>query len=77
MAPPGGQPQNNFSLSHISISPRETKIYFHFRGKTIEPHIIAEMAKTDTVERLIRQGQQKMTDEVQKVLLYQINGKSF
>ena len=35
------------------------------------------MAKTDTVERLIRQGQQKMTDEVQKVLLYQINGKSF
>ena len=35
------------------------------------------MAKTDTVERLIRQGQDKMTDEVQDALLYQINGKIF
>ena len=59
----------------LLLQEKRQKINFHYRGKTIEPQLIANMAQTDTVERLIRNGQAKLTDEVQKALLYHINSK--
>ena len=46
-----------------------------YRGKTVDSSLIAEMAESNPVKRLIRAGQRQFTTDVQQEVLSKINGR--
>ena len=66
-------PASSLAITHSSF-PLLQHTNYNFRGKTISPEALAEMNDADNVKRLIRKGQNELSEELQKQLLKHLTG---